>query len=602
MGTLSWQFTPFAAAYIGTIALNLALAALTWSRRTARGAPTLALLCLLNAIWGLAYTLSFFNTNLDWKLALVPLEYLGIAGVPLLWALFVAQFTQYAEKQRPWLVPLVALPGLITLGLTLTLDHHNLMYHAFAITTTPNGMIVTVKEYGTWFWIYAMWQYALTFATTALMLSVIIRHPEKFRGQGYLMGVAALLPIIANFIYIFDLIPGLIYDLSSLSFGISAFLLAIALLRFQLFDVMPVAHDIVLHSINAGVIVLDHLDRVVQVNAFVQELFPGAEKGIGYPLLKVPGLNILPVIGVGRNPGQNTHYLQLEKRLYQVRTSPLLDAGNDEIGQLLMLWDITQQKETEQHLAHARDAAEEANRLKSAFLATISHELRTPLSAVIGYTDLILEGVYGEMNPNLAERIKAIRENGVHLLALINDVLDLSKIEAQRMSLELLPFNCDSLIQGTIMTTLPLIEHNRNEIKLMDHGPIGEITNDPTRLKQVLINLISNAAKFTEGGLITLDARLEPGDDAEWLVIDVADTGIGMTESQQQTVFNRFSQGDNSITRKYGGTGLGLPISRALCDLMGGTLTVDSEENIGTVFTLRVPRHVQPQEVERPMV
>lgn len=602
MGTSGWQFTPFVAAYIATIVLNLVLAVMIWTRRAARGAAVLALLCLINAVWGLAYTLSFFNTNLDWKLALVPLEYLGIVGIPLLWALFVAQFTRRVEWRRPWLLIGVSLPAVITLGLTLTLGQHNLMYHSFAITTAPNGMIVTVKEYGTWFWINVVWQYTLTFGATALMLSVIIRHPETFRGQGYLMGIAAVLPLIANFIYIFDLIPGLIYDLSSLSFGISGFLLAVALLRFQLFDVIPVAHDIVLHSINAGVIVLDNLERVVQVNAFVEKLFPGAGKGVGLPMVKVPGLNILPVIGVGRDPGKNVHYLQIEKRLYQIRMSPLFDAGNDEIGQLIMLWDITQQKETEYHLARARDAAEEANRLKSGFLATISHELRTPLSAVIGYTDLILEGVYGEMNPDLAGRIKAIRENGVHLLTLINDVLDLSKIEAHRMSLELLPFNCDSLIQSAVTTAMPLIEHNRNEIKVTADTPIGEVTNDPTRLKQVLINLLGNAAKFTQDGTITLDARIETDNDTECLVIDVRDTGIGMSESQQKSVFDRFSQGDSSTTRKYGGTGLGLPISRALCDLMGGTITVQSKQGAGSVFTLRVPRHIQPQDPEPPVV
>ncbi|MEO6030930.1 MAG: ATP-binding protein [Burkholderiaceae bacterium] len=243
--------------------------------------------------------------------------------------------------------------------------------------------------------------------------------------------------------------------------------------------------------------------------------------------------------------------------------------------------------ETERAAANqARDLAEAANRAKSAFLANMSHELRTPLNAIIGYSEMLEEDID---DAGQRSDLQRIRSSGKHLLGLINDVLDLSKIEAGKTELRIDVFDVDQLIDQVTSTMRPLLNQNGNQFKLRLQGPLGVMTSDSTRLSQVLLNLLSNAAKFTHQGEVVLAVRRESGDRGGWLQFEVMDSGIGMTPEQCLKLFQPFVQADADTTRLYGGTGLGLVISRRLCRMMGGDVTVDSEAGHGTRLTVRVP-------------
>ena len=230
----------------------------------------------------------------------------------------------------------------------------------------------------------------------------------------------------------------------------------------------------------------------------------------------------------------------------------------------------------------AREAAESANRAKSAFLANMSHELRTPLSAVIGYTELLEEEGEDEAILNDLGKIKG---NAKHLLSLINDVLDLSKIEANKMELFAETIELEPLLQEVTATVETLVRTKANTLTLDCGEGLGAMRTDAVKLRQCLFNLLGNACKFTEKGRITLRVRR----DGEWLSFAVEDTGIGMSPEQLQRLFQRFTQADESTTRKFGGTGLGLALTRAFARLLGGDVTVASTEGRGTCFTLRVP-------------
>jgi signal transduction histidine kinase len=237
----------------------------------------------------------------------------------------------------------------------------------------------------------------------------------------------------------------------------------------------------------------------------------------------------------------------------------------------------------------------EASQHKSQFLANMSHELRTPLNAIIGVTEMLREDA--EALRQDIEPLDRVLGAGRHLLALINDILDLSKIEAGRMELQLESFALAPLIAGVVKTIEPLAAKNGNRVVVHCDAATGTLHADQMRLRQALLNLMSNANKFTEHGTITIDAQQRQEDGRDRITIAVADTGIGMTEQQMGRLFQEFSQADASTTRKYGGTGLGLAISKRFCQMMGGDITVESEVGRGSTFTIRLPRIVEAAKV-----
>ena len=274
-----------------------------------------------------------------------------------------------------------------------------------------------------------------------------------------------------------------------------------------------------------------------------------------------------------------------EWRNMLVRCVPVLD------GTSVREWvgthtDITERRQAEADLVTARDAAEDASRAKSQFLANMSHELRTPLSAIIGYSEMLEEEIEDLGQQSLLVDVRKINSNARHLLSLINDVLDISKIEADRMTAYAEEFDTAAMLRDVAATTDALVGKKHNTLHLdLGDAPLGTMHTDQVKLRQCLLNLIGNAAKFTENGRITIRVR-RAGDAVEFAV---ADTGIGMTAEQLGRLFERFAQADSSTTRRFGGTGLGLAITRAFCELLGGSITVASTEGQGSTFTMCVP-------------
>ncbi|MEF3303523.1 response regulator [Paenibacillus sp. GYB003] len=255
-------------------------------------------------------------------------------------------------------------------------------------------------------------------------------------------------------------------------------------------------------------------------------------------------------------------------------------------------------KERTAQLEKAHDEAIKANMVKSQFLANMSHELRTPLNAIIGYSEMLVEEAEELGEPTFADDLKKISKAGNHLLALINDILDISKIEAGKM--EMYPETCDlsALIQDVVTTVKPLVEGNGNRLELRTAE--GEMTVDVTKLRQILINLLSNASKFTKDGVIRFEVGRESRGGVDGYSFKVQDTGIGMTAEQVDKLFQPFTQADSSTTRKYGGTGLGLAISHKFCSMMGGGIGVESELGLGSTFTCWVPGASPGQERAAP--
>jgi PAS domain S-box-containing protein len=283
-----------------------------------------------------------------------------------------------------------------------------------------------------------------------------------------------------------------------------------------------------------------------------------------------------PVHGIGRRRRKDGTLVDVE-----VLAVPVIVDG-ERVALMALYHDITE-------LLAARREAEDASKAKSQFLANMSHELRTPLNAIIGYSEMVQEEAEELGASGLAADVTRIRTAGRHLLALINDILDLSKIEAGKMELHRETFDLATLVDEILATAQPLIEKNANRLELVCPPHIGTMHADLTKVRQMVLNLLSNAAKFTDHGTITLIVERESGSGGEALILRVRDSGIGMTPAQMDRLFEAFSQADAATAAKYGGTGLGLTITKHFAQMMEGDVTVESRPGVGSTFTIRLP-------------
>ena len=290
--------------------------------------------------------------------------------------------------------------------------------------------------------------------------------------------------------------------------------------------------------------------------------------------------------GVWQHQKKNGTIIDVEITSYGL----IFDSRNAE---LVLAHDVTDRLQAEAELYKAKEAAEAASLAKSQFLANMSHELRTPLNAIIGYSEILQEEALDLGEENFVSDLERIHNSGQLLLSLINDILDLSKIEAGHAELELETFDVSEAVQDVARTVAPLFLRNTNRLNVECPNNIGELYSDQIKFTQILFNLLSNAAKFTHKGTVTLSVERRKNDknsgNSEQLIIKCTDTGIGITPEQLQKLFQPFTQADASTTRKYGGTGLGLAIAQKYSQMLGGEITVSSEFAKGSTFTLMLP-------------
>jgi PAS domain S-box-containing protein len=360
----------------------------------------------------------------------------------------------------------------------------------------------------------------------------------------------------------------------------------------------------IFRTIVDAIVVIDGEGRILDFN-------PAAERIFGYAAEEVMGQNV-KILMPEPDSRQHDQYL---KNYFQTGKPQIIGKGREVVGlhkdgarvplELAVseftfdgrrlftgiLRDITERKRAEELLREAKSEAESANRAKSTFLANMSHELRTPLNAIIGYSELLHEEADERGDQPLLQDLGRISVAARHLLTLINEVLDLSRIEAGRVKLDISRIDVGDLLREVGETVRPLAARNGNEMKIEYPADVGMIETDPTKLRQVLINLLANAVKFTHDGEISVGAKRS----ADRIYFSVIDSGIGMTEEQLDRVFEEFAQASDSTQKTYGGTGLGLAISRKFCRMLGGDISAESTPEKGSRFIVALPLNAKAE-------
>ena len=600
------QYTPYVLLALLSAAISVGVAIRVWQRRPGPGVVPLTLMVLGAAWWSLGYALEISTPDLETQVLIANLEYPGIATIPVMWFVFVLEYTGRGKK---WLsrgtVALLLIVPFLTIVMALTNDYHHLF--RVSVTAVTEGPFPTFKSvYGPFFWVHTAYSYLMLTPGTILLIVAALRMPKIYRRQAITLLMGAGLPWIANILYVTGLGPIPSLDMTPFSFSLAGLALGWSLIRYQLMDVVPVARDIIIESLEGAMVVLDAENRIVDIN-------PAALRLIGYQdASDVIGKPATEAFADWRDVVeryQDAKQLQAEiflgegeeRRYFDLRITSLYNRHGNWIGRLVLMHDITDRKRAakkieeqnlaltraNQELALARAKAEEANRLKSHFLATMSHELRTPMNAIIGYADLMLTGLTGELTEKQRDYVERLIANGERLLALINDILDLSKIEAGQFKLIRQPFEPASLLRSVAfqMETLAYKKGLTFRTYLDPELP-PVLVGDAARLEQVLVNLVSNAIKFTESG--SVEVEFKKTGDSQWS-ISVKDTGVGIPPHAMEYIFDEFRQVDGSSQRKHGGTGLGLAIVRKLAMMMGGTVRAQSEVGKGSTFTVHLP-------------
>jgi PAS domain S-box-containing protein len=413
------------------------------------------------------------------------------------------------------------------------------------------------------------------------------RSDGVYQRQTAMIIVGALIPWFVNLLYLIGYRPFAYLDLTPFAFMATGFVIAYGLLRFRLFELVPIAREKVIERMTDGVMVLDPLDRIVDVNPAMKRILEAySPQLIGkHPSDIVPEASSLLELIDQQEPTRMV--IALGSRSMQVQATPIFDKEEqgDRSGMLIIWRDVTDQEIFEKELMNAKRKAEESDRLKTAFLANMSHEIRNPMHAILGFTEILRDPDTAE-----ADRLKytdIIAHSAQKLLGLLNDIIDLSKVEAGQDPISPETGDVNEMMDEVIGLLSMVARKKHIELSLGDLLPAGDalLQTDHRKVRQILINLVSNGIKYTDSGSVTLSAHRV----GQHVFFKVKDTGIGMDPKTLTVIFERFRQADEKSGKHIGGTGLGLSISKAYADLLGGLISVESTKGSGSTFTLRIP-------------
>ncbi len=576
---IPWQVLCLLVATVTNVVLATAVAL----RLRTRAVVPMTIGLALCALWAGLYAIELQVASVEAKTLLIKLRSVFMPFYTLVWFETAYRFVTGRRALYGWrLAALAVIPALTTVFAWW--PGSELFRYDYRIEF--NGTLEVLRfSQGPWAQVFAMQNLGLLAYGAYALLSTLRETPWEARGRIFVI-ICACSCFIFDTLYILEvpLVGGINY--TPIAFSVVSLGLAGALFRWPMVDLAPVARAALIENLEDAILVFDRNGRVVDLNrAAIQLLGQRADRSTATPWEQI--LTAWPTLTawLRANDHGRTEITQAGL-VYEAVFLPVADARGKIQARLLILRDITGRKQAEEELRHAKESAEAADQAKSRFLAMMSHEIRTPMNGVVGFAQL-LQGT--TLTAEQREYLDFIASSGRSLLVIIDDVLDYSKITAGRMEIEETVCRPQELVERVVQLFGPrFVAKGLTLTSEIDPAVPAAVMGDPVRIEQVLSNLVGNALKFTDRGGVTIHVTLPPdvaGDGRTTLAFEVTDTGIGIAPDVRERLFRPFGQADSSITRRYGGTGLGLVIAKRLCELMGGGLEVRSEPGRGSTFT-----------------
>jgi len=585
-------FTVYSVFFLATALVSFFVAFLARQRRLIRGAKELAYLMFAAGIGAFCLIFETAAPSINEKIFWSKLEFLGGIATPVLYLIFSLRYTGKDKfLSRKHVILLFVVPA-ITLVLSITNEMHRLIWTGYSEISAETNLMEYYHGIGFWFG-YIAYSYLMILLATISLVHFIIRQNNPFLKQGLIVLAGGLFPWITSLIYLTGNNPVTGLDITPVSILLSGILAAYAILNIQFLDLVPVARDTLFETLPDGILVLDGKNRIQDINRAAL-LFLGIQNKniIGLPAqfsgsAETQLLNAVidhETDDLTQEVPSNAEFKTFSILKHKIK--------NQSESRLVVIRDITEQKQAELELIKAKEHAEESDRLKSAFLANMSHEIRTPMNGILGFAELLKEPQLSSETSQ--EYISIIESSGVRMLNIINDLIEISKIESGTMGIYLTETNVNDQTKYISKFFKPEAEKKGLSLILSNSLPSNEaiIRTDREKLYAVLTNLVKNAIKFTSTGTIEFGYKhivTNSLTSSSELVFFVKDTGSGISSELKDVIFERFRQGSESLNKSYEGVGLGLAISKAYVEMLGGRIWIDKDSEIGSAFYFTLP-------------
>ncbi len=585
------HFTQYSYIYLATSIVSFMVGWLAHHRKSVAGAKELSLLTFLVSFCAFMLCFESAATSEGTKILLTKISYISVVFIPVYYLLFVLRFTRlirFRDIDHGWL--LFVFP-FITLMLAFTNEYHHWLWSGFS-PISPETNIMTY-HHGFWFWIgYTLYSYLLILAASHYLFYFLYfnRYRKVYVIQGWLVTFAGLCPWVVSFFYIFGVNPVEGLDITPISTTLCSIFFSWSILKSTFLNLVPVARETLVETLPIGILALDDQNRIQDFN-LTAKIFTGIQTD---DILGQTVSQVIPATSAFRMGIESFETPMLVEsvvegftRSFRITKLPIKKIQG---SRLITIFDMTEEIKRQKELIHARKKAEENDQLKSAFLSNLSHEIRTPLNGIMGFVSILQRDDLTE-----AERMEyfnIVWENGDRLLKTMVDIIDISKIESGQIEMDFSEMDMNEILKRLYDFFKP--EASRRGLEFSYTNRITPdnyvIFSDQVKIYSILTNLIKNALKYTKEGFVKYDCFI----DGNELQFSVNDSGIGLPADKLGIIFDRFVQVDVSRMRKFEGSGLGLSISKAYVEILGGTIHVESKVDVGSTFTVRIPLHQKP--------